>query len=71
MLLLCHGTRFKLAFNYLKARKYVEAIDICHKVLLETKIQYGIEYPKIRASVLDKARASLRLGVKDTPSNRT
>lgn len=23
---------YKLAFNYLKAKRYVEAIDVCHKV---------------------------------------
>ena len=23
---------FKLAFNYLKAKRYVDAIDVCHKV---------------------------------------
>ena len=47
--------------------RHVEAIDICHKVLSETKKQYGREYPKIRTSVLEKARSALRLGSKDTP----
>jgi len=65
------GIGYKLAFNYLKAQKHVEAIDICHKVLSETKKQYGREYPKIRTSVLEKARSALRLGSKDTPSNKT
>lgn len=23
---------YKLAFNYLKAKKYIDAIDVCHKV---------------------------------------
>lgn len=23
---------YKLAFNYLKAKRYVDAIDVCHKV---------------------------------------
>lgn len=27
-------TGYKLAFNYLKAKKYVDAIDICHQVTL-------------------------------------
>ncbi|KAI8612411.1 hypothetical protein BC830DRAFT_1231247 [Chytriomyces sp. MP71] len=47
---------FKLAFNYLKAKKYVEAIDICHKVL-----KMYPDYPKIRKDILDKARSSLRM----------
>ncbi|KAI8590199.1 hypothetical protein BDZ88DRAFT_415862 [Geranomyces variabilis] len=46
---------YKLAFNYLKAKKYVEAIDISHKVL-----QMYPEYPKIRAEILIKARTNLR-----------
>ncbi|KAI8911381.1 hypothetical protein DFJ77DRAFT_469797 [Powellomyces hirtus] len=46
---------YKLAFNYMKAKKFVEAIDICHKVLL----MYP-EYPKIKGEILLKARASLR-----------
>ncbi|XP_061308433.1 tetratricopeptide repeat protein 21B isoform X2 [Pezoporus flaviventris] len=46
---------YKLAFNYLKGKRYVDAIDICHKVL-------GVHpnYPKIRKEILDKACASLR-----------
>ncbi|KAI9207248.1 uncharacterized protein BJ171DRAFT_561472 [Polychytrium aggregatum] len=47
---------FKLAFNYLKAKRYVEAIDVCHKVL-----QAVPDYPKIRKEIMDKARASLRV----------
>ncbi|CAN0342993.1 unnamed protein product, partial [Laminaria digitata] len=46
---------FKLAFNYLKARRFVEAIDVCDKVLA----QYP-DYPKIRQEILCKAQASLR-----------
>uniref|UniRef100_A0A8C0G591 Tetratricopeptide repeat protein 21B n=1 Tax=Chelonoidis abingdonii TaxID=106734 RepID=A0A8C0G591_CHEAB len=46
---------YKLAFNYLKGKRYVEAIDICHKVL-----KAHPNYPKIRKEILDKARASLR-----------
>ncbi|CAN0099907.1 unnamed protein product [Sphacelaria rigidula] len=46
---------FKLAFNYLKARRFVEAIDVCDKVLA----QYP-DYPKIREEILNKAYASLR-----------
>ncbi|KAJ3030267.1 UNVERIFIED_CONTAM: Tetratricopeptide repeat protein 21B [Siphonaria sp. JEL0065] len=47
---------FKLAFNYLKAKKFVEAIEICHKVL-----KMYPDYPKIRKEILDKARGSLRV----------
>ncbi|XP_006977219.1 tetratricopeptide repeat protein 21B isoform X1 [Peromyscus maniculatus bairdii] len=46
---------YKLAFNYLKAKRYVDAIDICHQVL-----EAHPAYPKIRKDILDKARASLR-----------
>ncbi|XP_003478712.1 tetratricopeptide repeat protein 21B [Cavia porcellus] len=46
---------YRLAFNYLKAKRYVDAIDICHQVL-----EAHPTYPKIRKDILDKARASLR-----------
>ncbi|XP_047401598.1 tetratricopeptide repeat protein 21B isoform X1 [Sciurus carolinensis] len=46
---------YKLAFNYLKAKRYVDAIDICHQVL-----EAYPTYPKIRKDILDKARSSLR-----------
>lgn len=46
---------FKLAFNYLKAKKLVLAVDVCHKVL----DQYP-DYPKIRKEILDKAYAGFR-----------
>jgi len=46
---------FKLAFNYLKARKYVEAIDICNKVLALYPA-----YPKIRKEIMEKAMSLLR-----------
>ena len=32
---------FRLAFNYLKAKRHVEAIDVCHKVL-----ENNPEFPK-------------------------
>ncbi|KAL5010855.1 hypothetical protein ScPMuIL_013160 [Solemya velum] len=47
---------FKLAFNYLKAKRYVDAIDICHHVLAGHP-----NYPKIKKEILDKARSSLRV----------
>ncbi|KAJ3020917.1 Tetratricopeptide repeat protein 21B [Thoreauomyces humboldtii] len=46
---------YKLAFNYLKARNFVDAIDIAHKVLNAYP-----DYPKIRQEILIKARTSLR-----------
>ncbi|XP_068092032.1 tetratricopeptide repeat protein 21A isoform X2 [Hyperolius riggenbachi] len=46
---------FRLAFNYLKDKKYVDAIDICHKVLKDHPT-----YPKIRKEILEKAQACLK-----------
>lgn len=46
---------FRLAFNYLKAHRYVDAIDVCHTVLRQWP-----GYPKIQKDIMDKARASLR-----------
>nr|XP_033800547.1 tetratricopeptide repeat protein 21B [Geotrypetes seraphini] len=46
---------YKLSFNYLKAKRYVDAIDVCHKVL-----EAHPNYPKIRKDILDKSRAALR-----------
>ena len=44
-----------MAFNYLKAKRYVESILVCHHVLS----QYA-NYPKIQKEILDRARAALR-----------
>ncbi|XP_034619745.1 tetratricopeptide repeat protein 21A, partial [Trachemys scripta elegans] len=46
---------FKLAFNYLKDKKYVEAIEVCHDVL-----KICPSYPKIRDEILEKAQAALK-----------
>lgn len=46
---------YKLAFNYLKAKKFVAAVDVCHKVL-----DMYPEYPKIRKEILEKAYAGFR-----------
>ncbi|XP_040595708.1 tetratricopeptide repeat protein 21A isoform X2 [Mesocricetus auratus] len=46
---------FKLAFNYLKDKKFVDAIEVCHSVLTEYP-----NYPKIREEILEKAQGSLR-----------
>mmetsp|Transcript_5618 Transcript_5618/g.19788 ORF Transcript_5618/g.19788 Transcript_5618/m.19788 type:complete len:1322 (-) Transcript_5618:141-4106(-) len=47
---------YKLAFNFLKAKRYIDAINICHAVL---KLQPG--YEKIKTEILEKARGSIRL----------
>ena len=46
---------YKLAFNYLKAKRYVEAIDISNKVLAQFP-----DYPKIKKDILERAIYSLR-----------
>lgn len=46
---------YKLAFNYLKAKRHVDAIDVCHKVLAAHP-----NYPRMRKDILDKARVALR-----------
>nr|XP_006812059.1 PREDICTED: tetratricopeptide repeat protein 21B-like [Saccoglossus kowalevskii] len=47
---------YKLAFNYLKAKRYVDAIDVSHRVLAGHP-----NYPKMRKDILDKARSLLRV----------
>lgn len=44
---------YKLAFNYLKAKRYIDAIDICHHVLASYP-----DFPKIRKEILNKARSN-------------
>lgn len=46
---------FRLAYNMLKSRRYVQAIRVCHEVL-----EVDPDHPKIRQSVLNKARRTLR-----------
>ncbi|TYZ57551.1 hypothetical protein PybrP1_008571 [[Pythium] brassicae (nom. inval.)] len=46
---------YKLAFNYLKAKKFVLTVDVCHKVL-----DMYPDYPKIRKEILEKAYAGFR-----------
>ncbi|KAI4553985.1 hypothetical protein MJT46_016165 [Ovis ammon polii x Ovis aries] len=46
---------FRLAFNYLKDKRFVEAIEVCRDVLREHP-----NYPKIREEILEKAQVSLR-----------
>ena len=40
----------------MKARRFVDAIDVCHSVLAKHP-----EYPRIRKDILDKSRASIRI----------
>ncbi|XP_049622407.1 tetratricopeptide repeat protein 21A [Suncus etruscus] len=46
---------FKLAFNYLKDKRFVEAVEVCHSVLRDYP-----NYPKIREEILQKAQSALR-----------
>uniref|UniRef100_A0A7E4W4V3 Tetratricopeptide repeat protein 21B n=1 Tax=Panagrellus redivivus TaxID=6233 RepID=A0A7E4W4V3_PANRE len=48
------GVGFKLAYNYLKCRKYFESVEISLAIL-----QTHPDYPKIKVEVLDKARMAL------------
>lgn len=46
---------YKLAFNYMKGKRYADAIDVCQQVL---KVQP--DYPRIRKDILEKSRNNLR-----------
>ena len=46
---------FELAFNYLKAKRFVEAIDVANEVMKRFPT-----YPRIKAEVLQVAMESLR-----------
>lgn len=46
---------FRLAFNYMKSKKYVQAIDISKEVL-----HIYPDYPRIKSEILDKCRTLLR-----------
>lgn len=46
---------YKLAYNYMKCKKYADAIDIGNHVL-----KIHPEYPKIKKDILDKALNNLR-----------
>lgn len=51
-----HEIGYRLAFNYVKAKRFIEAIAVCHQVLKQNP-----QYPKIKKDILDKARAGLRM----------
>ncbi|KAL1284267.1 Tetratricopeptide repeat protein 21B [Trichinella pseudospiralis] len=46
---------YRLAYIYLKAKRYVDAVDTCHVVLNNFP-----DYPRIKHDILDKARLSFR-----------
>nr|CAD7440821.1 unnamed protein product [Timema bartmani] len=46
---------YKLAYNYMKAKRYADAIDVCHQILKEQP-----DYPRIRKEILEKSRNNLR-----------
>lgn len=49
---------FKLAFSYLKCKKYVESIDVCEIILN----QYP-DYPRISEEILRKAQENVRIAM--------
>ena len=53
---ICSSNIDRLSVRIRGARRYVEAIDVCHKVLSVYK-----DYPKIRKDILEKARMCLRM----------
>ncbi|KAL2085404.1 hypothetical protein ACEWY4_018724 [Coilia grayii] len=46
---------YRLAFNYLKFKKYTDAIDVCYKVLEEHR-----DFPQIETDILHRAQQALR-----------
>ncbi|KAL9694786.1 hypothetical protein quinque_014071 [Culex quinquefasciatus] len=46
---------YKLAFNYMKVKRYADAIDICQQVL-----KIHPDYPSIKKDILDKCRNNLK-----------
>ncbi|XP_055541465.1 tetratricopeptide repeat protein 21B-like [Wyeomyia smithii] len=46
---------YKLAFNYMKTKRYADAVDICQQVL-----KAHPDYPSIKKDILDKCRNNLK-----------
>ncbi|KAL3696933.1 hypothetical protein R1sor_011009 [Riccia sorocarpa] len=46
---------YRLAFTFLKEKRYIEAITVCHKVLKKFP-----SFPRVKKEILDKARLCLR-----------
>ena len=49
------GVGFRLAFNYLKAERFVDTIDVCKKVLAVHP-----DFPKVKSELIAKARQQIR-----------
>lgn len=49
------GVGFRLAFNYLKADRYVDAIDVGKDIL-----KVYPNFPKVQTEIIDKARGLIR-----------
>ena len=48
---------YRLAFNYLKAKRYIECINVCRNIL-----EVFPNYPNLQKEVLEKAVFSLKGG---------
>jgi tetratricopeptide repeat protein 21B len=46
---------FRLAFNYLKANRFVDAIDVSKDILKSYP-----DYPKVNSDIITKARAMIK-----------
>lgn len=46
---------YRLAFNYLKAKRFIDCINVCKKIL-----DIYPNYPKIDKEILQKARLELK-----------
>lgn len=47
---------FRLAFNYMKGNKFVDAIDVGKDILKAYP-----DYPKVQKDVIDKARSMIKI----------
>lgn len=46
---------FKAAYNFMKSKRFVNAIDVCQQVL-----KVNPDYPRIKKDILDKSINNLR-----------
>ena len=46
---------YKLAFNYMKAKRYTDAIDVSHEIIKKYP-----NYPKVKKEILEKSRDNLK-----------
>ena len=46
---------YKLAFNYMKAKRYTDAIDVSHEIMEKYP-----NYPKVKKEILEKSRDNLK-----------